>query len=240
MPKTAKAQPPATPVRVRRGYFECRFGQLHVHNTMPPGGGFEEGTPLLCIHDVSGTGRSFAPLMSLAGRDRSAYAPDLPGLGESDPPGADAPSLTDYAGALGDFLDAMRLRRLDIVANRTGALVATELATLRSEQIGRLVFISVPVPAAAPARAAPEAERLSPAQHRFQEALAAYPARERLARLTQKLLVVRPRDDLWDATARIRDVLSAARVVDLEAPGGELLACAPEHLLACIRDFLRD
>ena len=31
--------------RVRRGYFESRYGQLHVHNAIPPGGGFEEGTP---------------------------------------------------------------------------------------------------------------------------------------------------------------------------------------------------
>ena len=54
--------PASAPARVRRGYFECRYGQLHVHHAMPPGGGFEEGTPLLCVHDCPGSGRAFAPL----------------------------------------------------------------------------------------------------------------------------------------------------------------------------------
>ena len=70
------------------------------------------------------------------------------------------------------------------------------------------------------------------------EALAQYPARERLARLTQKLLVLRPRDDR-EASARIREVLPAARVFDLDAPGRELFASAPERLIDAVRDFLR-
>ena len=53
--------------RVRRGYFESRFGQLHVHNAIPPGGGFEEGTPLLCIHQTAGSGRVPAAFNNLVG-----------------------------------------------------------------------------------------------------------------------------------------------------------------------------
>src|ERR1041384_7014879 len=68
--------------RVRRGYFECRYGQLHVHNAIPPGGGFEEGTSLLCIHAAGMSGRLFQKFLPLAGRDRSVYAPDLRGSGE--------------------------------------------------------------------------------------------------------------------------------------------------------------
>ena len=63
MPKTPKAQAPAELARVRRGYFECRFGQLHLHNSMPPGGGFEEGTAVLCVQDLAGTGRAFTPFI---------------------------------------------------------------------------------------------------------------------------------------------------------------------------------
>ena len=44
---------------MRRGYFECRYGQLHVHNAIPPGGGFEEGTALLCLHQSAASGRVF-------------------------------------------------------------------------------------------------------------------------------------------------------------------------------------
>ena len=68
---------------IRRAYFECRFGQLHVHNAMPAGGGFDEATPLLCMHRNGVTGRMFAGLMRTMGRDRSVYAPDLPGSGGS-------------------------------------------------------------------------------------------------------------------------------------------------------------
>jgi pimeloyl-ACP methyl ester carboxylesterase len=240
MPKITKAQPPAQPARVRRSYFECRFGQLHLHNSMPAGGGFEEGTPLLCIQDVAGTARAFAPFMALAGRDRSAYAPDLPGLGESDPPGPH-PSVADYAAALGDFLDTMRIRKLNVLANRGGALIGAELALTRAEQIGTVVMVSVPVPAVGQGqrREGPVAAPANEAEGMLARALASYPVRERLARLTQKLLVVRPKDDLWEATWGIRDVLPSARVVDLDIPGGELFAAAPGRLLEAVRDFLR-
>jgi pimeloyl-ACP methyl ester carboxylesterase len=240
MPKTPKAEPPVQLAHVRRGYFECRFGQLHLHNSMPAGGGFEEGTALLCIQDLAGTGRAFAPFMAFAGRDRSVYAPDLPGLGESDPPGPH-PSVADYALALGDFLDTMRIRKLNVLACRTGALIAAELALTRAEQVGAIIMVSVPVPPAGQGQrrdlhgAAPASEP----QRLLAEALAVYPARERLAHLTQKLLVIRPKDDLWEATWGIREVLPSARVVDLDIPGGELFAAAPARLFEAVRDFLR-
>jgi pimeloyl-ACP methyl ester carboxylesterase len=237
MPKTPKAQSPAQLARVRRGYFECRFGQLHLHNSMPAGGGFEEGTPVLCVQDSAGTGRAFAPFMAFAGRDRSLYAPDLPGLGESDPPGPH-PAVGDYAAALGDFLDTMRFRKLSVLANRAGVAIAAELALARPEQIGTLVTVSVPLPA--PGRG----EVLVPAQaplaeRQLAEALAAYPLRERLARLTQQVLVVRPKDDLWERTWGIREVRPSARLVDLDITGSELFASAPERLFEAVRDFLR-
>jgi pimeloyl-ACP methyl ester carboxylesterase len=221
---------------VRRGYFECRYGQLHVHNAMPPGGGFEEGTALLCLHDLPGSGRSLVPFLALAGRDRSVYAPDLPGFGESDAPPAPA-ALGDYVGALGDFIDTMRLRKLDVLGVRAGALLAAELGIERAAQIGRLVMVSVPTPGAR--AGAPAPADTAAWQRSLLEALEHYPARERLARLRHRLLLVRPRDDLWEATGRVREALPAARMLDLELTGGELLAAPPERLIDAVRDFLR-
>ena len=238
MPKTPKAQPPAQLARVRRGYFECRFGQLHLHNSMPPGGGFEEGTPLLCIQDLAGTGRAFAPFMTFAGRDRSVYAPDLPGLGESDPPAAHA-TVADYAAALGDFLDSMRIRKLHVLANRAGALIGADLALSRPEQIAALVMVSVPLAAAGQRREFAAETAAGDAARMLAGALEQYPARERLARLTQKVLVVRPKDDLWEASWGIREVLPSARVVDLDIPGNQVFAAAPARLFETVRDFLR-
>src|SRR5438552_8146015 len=96
MRRETPTRPVAAQARVRRGYFECRYGQLHVHNSIPPGGGFEEGIPLLCIHKLPLSGRVFERFLAIAGQDRSVYAPDLPGFGDSDPP-ATCPTIADYA-----------------------------------------------------------------------------------------------------------------------------------------------
>ena len=245
---TPTRRPVAVAARVRRGYFECRYGQLHVHNSIPPGGGFEEATPLLCLHDWPGSGRAFAPFLALAGVDRSAYAPDLPGFGESDPP-APAPAIADYAGAIGDFLDSMHLRHVDVLGHRAGALIATELALTRPGEIGRVVMASAPLLSEAERQAAgrgaaraagAEGALRSPEWQRWAtQAAAQYPLRERLAGLTQRLLVLRPRDELWEATGRVREALPGARLLELEVPAAELFASCAARVADAVREFLR-
>jgi pimeloyl-ACP methyl ester carboxylesterase len=132
-----------TQPRVRRSYFECRYGQLHVFHAMPAGGGFEEETALLCLHETPMTGHMFSGLMGLLGRDRSVYAPDLPGFGQSDSPAA-PPTIPDYAAAIGDFLDTMRFRQIDLLGCQTGALIAAELAVCRPTQVRRVILASLP------------------------------------------------------------------------------------------------
>jgi pimeloyl-ACP methyl ester carboxylesterase len=82
-----------------------------VHNAIPPGGGFDEGTSLLCLHATPRSGGSLLPLLELMGMDRSVYAPDLPGFGNSDPPPG-RPGIADYADAVGDFCSSMRFRQI--------------------------------------------------------------------------------------------------------------------------------
>src|SRR5579863_121792 len=164
MPRAGPTRlPRATQVRVRRGYFECRYGQLHVHNAMPPGGGFEEGLPLLCVHDFGASARTFASFLAVAGHDRSVYAPDLPGCGESDPPAAGA-AIADYGAALGDFLDGLRLRQVAVLGWRAGALIATELALSRPAQVSRVILVSAPSLTEAARQAAMSATAPAPAQ----------------------------------------------------------------------------
>jgi pimeloyl-ACP methyl ester carboxylesterase len=209
-----------------------------VHNSIPPGGGFEEAAPLLCLHDCPGSGRVFAQFLALAGRDRSVYAPDLPGFGESDPPPGVA-GIEDYAAAIGDFLDSMRLRRLDVLGQRVGALIGTELAVTRPGQIGRVVMVSAPLLTAEERQAAVLARGSPAAGDGLPRAAAQYPLRERLERLTQRLLVLRPRDDLWEATGRVRDVLPSARMLEVEPTGEELFASAPARAADAVREFLQ-
>jgi len=145
MPKgPAKPATPAVP-RLRRGYFESPYGQLHVHNAIPAGGGFDEGTSLLCLHATPRSGASMLPLLALMGLDRSVYAPDLPGYGNSDAP-PERPAIADYANAIVQFCTTMRFRHLDLLGYQTGALVAAEVAIALPNLVRRVVLVAVPAP----------------------------------------------------------------------------------------------
>ena len=199
----------ASEPRVRRGYFESRYGQLHVHNAIPPGGGFEEGTALLCLHSSGQTGRTFQKFMPLLGRDRSVYAPDIPGSGESDGPTTRL-SPGDAAAAIGDFLDSMRFRQIDVLGYQSGALLAAELAIGRPQQIRRVVLVGIP----------PMSEG------------------ERLRHIGQPVLVARAKDECWDSTGRAREFLPRARALDLPQLGAGLFDAAPETFATPLKEFL--
>jgi pimeloyl-ACP methyl ester carboxylesterase len=137
---------------LRRAYYEVRYGQLHLHNAIPAGGGFDELTPMVCVHGTGMTGRVFQAMLAELGFDRSIYALDLPGTGESDPaPGV--PAVEAALAVLQDFLDTMRLREVDVVAIGDGASVARQLAVLRPRNVRRVVLIAEPA-GQAPARLA--------------------------------------------------------------------------------------
>ncbi len=264
--------------RVRRGYFECRYGQLHVHNSIPPGGGFDEATSIICLHDFPLSGRMFHRLLAVLGRDRSAYAPDLPGYGASDAPAA-RPSIADYAASIADFCDLMRFRQVDVLGFHSGSLVATELALARPAVVRRLVLLGVPLPSEsereafrrAPWPSAPQEDGshlsiewrrsleargtgvpLAVVARNFADKLShgaeacwgvaashAYPLRERLAAVTQPVLILRARDALSDSTARSRELHPRARFADLADPSSEPLETAPEAIVSALRDFTR-
>jgi pimeloyl-ACP methyl ester carboxylesterase len=135
--------PPVT-VHLRKMYVDCRFGQQHVHTAFPSNGGFDERAPLVCVHASPSTGRAFRRVSAELGQDRSVYAPDLPGYGESEAPES-APSVAEYAAAIGDLLDTLRLREVDLFGHQTGSFIAAELAIMRPVQVRRVVLASVPV-----------------------------------------------------------------------------------------------
>lgn len=135
---------PRIAVNERRAYFECRRGQLHVRTAFPSTGGFDERTPMICLHDVAESSQSFGGLVAELGLDRSIYAVDLPGHGETDPIGA-APDATAYAEVVSDLLRGLRLREIDILGQGFGAVIAAELAALQSGVVKSLVLVDAPV-----------------------------------------------------------------------------------------------
>jgi pimeloyl-ACP methyl ester carboxylesterase len=143
MPRSSKPQDETRPPpRLRRAYYDCRYGQLHLHNAIPGGGGFDELTAVLCVHGKGETGRAFMPLLATLGYERSVYAPDLPGCGETDPaPGETA--LESGVHALADFLDSMRIRSVDLVTLGDGQEIAQRLVKSRGAGVRRVMNLTV-------------------------------------------------------------------------------------------------
>ena len=211
--------------RLRRAYFESRYGQLHVHNAIPAGGGFDEQTTLLCLHSSSTTGRSFLEVSRILGTTRSVYSPDTPGCGESDAP-PKALNIAGYAEAIGDFIDSMRFRSIDLIGSHSGAAVAAEIAIARPKVVRKLVMIGAPV--------LDETERktwrdLSPPEGLTQGALWAraavidWKAETRLPLVKQALLVLRPKDNFWEGGGRVSKYVAGAKIVDMPDQDKRLL-----------------
>jgi pimeloyl-ACP methyl ester carboxylesterase len=141
--KKSKRRAPAAMAELRRMYIDCRSGQMHLTTAYPPSGGFDERTPLVCLHADGGTGADFSRLAALLGIDRSVYAPDLPGSGASDLRESRA-TLAGHAGAIADLIDQLRLKQVDLVGLGRGAAIAFQLAADRPEVVRRLVVAAEP------------------------------------------------------------------------------------------------
>jgi pimeloyl-ACP methyl ester carboxylesterase len=138
-------------VRSRRAYFDCRYGQLHVRTAFPTTGGFDEKVTLFCLHAAGTSGRQFSGFLPLAAAQRSVYAPDLPGSGESDR--APAPGPVESAAAVADLAADLRLRQVDVLGFREGTAVAIEFASARPDLVRRLVLIGAASSSRLPAQA---------------------------------------------------------------------------------------
>ena len=204
---------PQVTIHLRKMYVDCRFGQLHLHTAFPSSGGFDELTPLVCVPPLTKSGRVFRPLLKDLGRDRSAYAPDLPGCGESDAPHQPA-DVQDQAGAILDLLDSLRLRQVDLLGYQGGSMAAVELAIARPEQVRRVVLMGVPA------------------------SEASFQAGERLPLLRQPVLVLRPRDETWESTGRTEGLLREARRIELPNSGANVIETATDELTGYLREFL--
>lgn len=128
----------------RRGYADGPFGQIHY---LDPG----VGRPLVLLHQAPLNAHQFDAVFGpLAARGVRAIAIDLPGFGQSDPPGF-TPAISDYALAVPPVLDHLGLQRADLLGHHTGALVATEVALAFADRVDRLI-LNGPLPLTAQER----------------------------------------------------------------------------------------
>lgn len=115
-----------------------------------------DGTPVVCVHGLTRTGRDFDALAAaLAGRGRRVLCPDMPGRGASDR--LPDPSLYRndvYAGACAHLLATFGETPVDWVGTSMGGIIGMIVAAMPATPIRRLVINDVGpfIPAASLAR----------------------------------------------------------------------------------------
>jgi pimeloyl-ACP methyl ester carboxylesterase len=131
------------PANLRRAYFDCRYGQLHVRTAFPAGGGFDERATVVVLHDAGVNSGALLPWLRELGQERSVYAPDFPGHGESDGPDGVAgdAAFEVAAAAVLDLCADLRLRAIDLVAVGTAGEVARRVANARVGLVARVVEV---------------------------------------------------------------------------------------------------
>jgi len=133
----------------RKAYAELSDGrQAHYRWSTAPSGNRElrggDHRPVICLHMVPKSSRSFAQLLPALAQDRPVFAPDLPSHGASDPL-AEPASIEGYAHWLWMFIDALALPQpLDLVGYHTGSMVAVAAARQRPQSVGKIINISAP------------------------------------------------------------------------------------------------
>lgn len=96
------------------------------------------GPPLLLIHGLGGSARSFDPILGALTPKREVVVPDLPGFGDS-PPLAGEVSIATLADSIEAFMDEHDLRGVDAAGSSMGARLVLELA--RRGSVGAVVSL---------------------------------------------------------------------------------------------------
>jgi pimeloyl-ACP methyl ester carboxylesterase len=98
------------------------------------------GPPLLLIHGIGDSSRTWDEIMPTLARHHLVIAPDLLGHGESDKPRADY-SVAAYANGMRDLLSVLNVERVTVVGHSFGGGVAMQFAYQFPERTERLVLV---------------------------------------------------------------------------------------------------
>lgn len=171
-----------------RGYLNLPQGQLHVRRYGPAD---STQRPCLVLPELPGSTAQTRPLCEALATDRTVYAIDLPGIGESD--ALATPETPGFVDALLRAIDLLGLTSVDVYARFTAAPLALELARQASNRVHALVLDGMPPAGASERRAlwkqycpsiAPrwDGSHLLTLWHRLRDQELAWPWYERSAR----------------------------------------------------------
>jgi pimeloyl-ACP methyl ester carboxylesterase len=102
--------------------------------------GPESGEPLLLLHGLGDSSRSWTFVLPALARRHRVYAVDQRGHGGTEAP-ACCYALADLAYDAVAFLDAMKVQRASVVGHSLGSFVAQHLATAYQARVAKLVLM---------------------------------------------------------------------------------------------------
>ncbi|MCB1445792.1 MAG: acetoin dehydrogenase dihydrolipoyllysine-residue acetyltransferase subunit [Rhizobiaceae bacterium] len=119
---------------------DMRFAALRRGRMAYSDSGAASGRPILLLHGFSGDRTTWAAVAAgLKRAGRRVVALDLPGHGQTE---IEAREAADLARDLPEFLDALGLADIDVVAHSLGAMAALDLASAAPGRVGSLSLIA--------------------------------------------------------------------------------------------------
>lgn len=100
-----------------------------------------QGRPVVLLHGLSDSHRTWRNILPALARTRRVLTPDLPGCGLSDRPDA-CYSLDWQAQVMHAWLGELGIERADVVAHSYGGGVAQYMLLMKPHRIGRLALIA--------------------------------------------------------------------------------------------------
>lgn len=100
-----------------------------------------KGPAVLCIHGMGSSHYGWRRNIDILMGSFRLVAPDLPGYGFSREPEDFAYRIDDYVHFLCNLLDALKVKRVHLLAHSFGAAIAERFARLHPKRVDRLILV---------------------------------------------------------------------------------------------------
>jgi pimeloyl-ACP methyl ester carboxylesterase len=139
----------ATPLAATAATSAVRMQEIATNGTVLHVRIAGSGPAVVLLHGYGDTGDMWGPLVAELARDHMVIVPDLRGMGHSARADKGFEKANEAADIIG-VMDALGVRRADVVAHDIGNMVAYALAAHNSDRVTKLVLMDAPIPGIGP------------------------------------------------------------------------------------------